>query len=155
MQIMTKHFGEIEIDENKVITFTEGLFGLLDYKKYVIVYDNEDNNAILSWLQSLDDSNIALPIINPLFLGIEYNPTVEDELLKDLGEYNENAFLIFCVAVIPEDIKKMTINRKAPIIIHTDTKKARQIIVENEDYEIKYPIYEHIIKIKEQLKAGE
>ena len=88
-------------------------------------------------------------------MGIEYNPTVEDELLKDLGEYNENAFLIFCVAVIPEDIKKMTINRKAPIIIHTDTKKARQIIVENEDYEIKYPIYEHIIKIKEQLKAGE
>lgn len=148
MQIQTKHFGTINIDENKIITFEDGLLGFTEYKKYTILFDETDKEPIISWLQSIEDKNIALPIINPLIIKPDYAPVVEDELLKSLGDNIDKSLLIFCVTVIPEKIENITTNLKAPIIVHTETKKGRQVMVENEEYIIRYPIYEHIKKLK-------
>ena len=53
---------------------------------------------------------------------------------------------------IPSDITKMTANLKAPIIINTVNRQAMQVIAENEDYLIKYNVYDAIERLK---KAGE
>jgi len=52
---------------------------------------------------------------------------------------------VFCTVTVPEDLTKMTINLKAPIIVNADTLKGVQLIADNEDYAVKYPIY-HILK---------
>ena len=93
-------------------------------------------------MQSLDEPVVALPVMNPLAIKEDYNPMVEDELLKPLGEMTpENTFVLVTVTV-PEDIKKITVNLKAPIVINVAERKAAQIIVEGA--EVKYPIYEMI-----------
>ncbi|TCT14017.1 flagellar assembly factor FliW [Natranaerovirga pectinivora] len=153
MIIESKHFGEVEIDQDKVLNFQHGLLGLTEYKNFTILYDSEDDHPIISWLQSTEEKDFALPIINPLLVLEDYNPTIEDELLTELGELKEENLLVFNVVVIPDDITKMTTNLKAPIVINTDTKKGRQVIVENEDYEIKFPLYKELKKFKG--KAGE
>ncbi len=57
-------------------------------------------------MQSLDEPVVALPVMNPLAIKEDYNPMVEDELLKPLGEMTpENTFVLVTVTV-PEDIKK-------------------------------------------------
>ena len=61
--------------------------------------------------------------------------------------------LIFTTLSIPSELTKMTANQKAPIIINAEGKKAMQVIVENEDYQVKFNAYEAIQKMKE--KAGE
>ncbi|TCK93381.1 flagellar assembly factor FliW [Natranaerovirga hydrolytica] len=155
MNIQTKHFGEVQISEDKIIHFPYGLLGLTEYKDFTVLYDNESEEPIISWLQSTEDKDFALPIINPITFFSEYAPMVEDELLKEMGELNEDNFLIFNVIVIPEEVEKMTVNLKAPIIVNLDTKKARQVIVDNEDYNARYPLYEHLKKIKEKAKVGE
>ena len=156
MLVKTKHFGEINVEDNKLLLFEDGLLGLTEYKKFVIVFDSEDNNPIISWLQSTEDKNIALPIVNPLFVEPNYAPIIEDELIKKLGEVDEELLLIFSVMVIPEDVKEMTANLMAPIIIHTETKKGCQIIAENKEYSIKYPIYDNIKDIYNcSIKDGE
>ena len=43
---------------------------------------------------------------------------------------------------VPSDLTKMTCNLKAPIIINTDTMKGIQLIADNEDYLVRYPIYD-------------
>ena len=48
---------------------------------------------------------------------------------------------MFCVLTVPADITKMTINLKAPIIVNADTLKGVQLIADNNDYEVRYPIY--------------
>lgn len=158
MKIETKFFGEIEIEREKILTFDHGLLGIENYKSFTIIYDSEEGDPIISWLQSTEDKNFALPIVNPLIIDSRYAPVVEDELLEGLGELDEDKILIFNILVIPEDVKKMTVNMKAPVIIHTETKKGQQIIVENEEYMVRYPVYEHIKKVKqlkEQKKGGE
>ena len=150
----TKFFGEIELDDDKVLEFPNGIIGFEEHKRYAIMYDEDnDNETRISWLQSLDEPLLALPIIDPLAIVPEYAPMIEDELLKALGNPADEELLFFLVLTVPSDMTKVTANMKAPIIIHAETKKGIQLIVENTDYPVKFNVYESVQKMKE--KAGE
>ncbi len=155
MKVKTKWFGEVEIDDEKIIMFDSGLIGFEDYKRYAIVYDIEKNkDAMIMWLQSLDDVALALPIIRPELICEDYDPIVEDELIQTLGEDIANAdLLVLVIATVPPDLTRMTCNLKAPIIINAGTRKAIQLIADNEEYQVRFPIYDVLNKKKE--KAGE
>ena len=149
MLIKTRCFGEIDLSEDKILTFDNGLLGFEDYKRYTILFNNEDGREqTISWLQSVEEETLAIPVINPLLVKEDYDPTVEDELLKSLGELNDDNLLVLLTMTIPADLEKMTANLKAPIIISADTKKGCQIIVENKDYEVRYKVYDILKKKK-------
>jgi flagellar assembly factor FliW len=150
MLVKTRHFGEVDLDESKVITFEDGIIGFEDCKRYTILYNNEEGgNSTISWLQSLDTPELALPVISPLSVLADYNPIVEDEVLQPLGNLTEENIIILLTLSVPSDITKMSANLKAPLVINADTKKGCQIIAENPDYVIKYNIYEQAKKCKE------
>ncbi len=149
MIIQTKHFGEIDLTEDKIITFENGIMGFENFKKFTLLYDCEkEDRPNISWLQSIDEKEMALPVVNPFFIKEDYNPVVDDELLKPLGDLDDENVAILLVMTIPSDIKKMTANLKAPIIVNSDTRKGCQIIVENEEYPIKYKVYDVIQNLK-------
>lgn len=146
MVVKTKFFGEVNLPEEKIITLDRGLIGLPDYKKFTILYDCEKEESTISWFQSVDEPTLALPIINPLLVKEDYNPVVEDELLKHLGELTDENLVILLTMTVPANVEEMSVNLKAPIIINSDTRKGAQIIAENDDYEVKYKIYDILNK---------
>ena len=165
MQINTKWFGTVEIDDAKVITFEKGLIGFEDCSRFAIVYETEDKKEKpIMWLQSLDEQALALPIIKPEYIVDEYAPDVEDELVYKLGENVRRNILKrmkktillpnhVSLMTVPSDLTKMTCNLKAPIIINTATMKAVQAVAANEDYVVRFPVYNLLKERKE--KAGE
>ena len=144
MQVDTRWFGTVDIDDNKIVTFDLGIIGFEDCKKFTLIYDVEKGDeAAIMWLQSLDEAALALPVMKPEYIMKGYDPVVEDEILNTLGENIQSANLaVFCTLTVPEDLTKMTINLKAPIIINADTMKGVQLIADNEDYAVRYPIYD-------------
>jgi flagellar assembly factor FliW len=144
MQVDTRWFGTVDIDDNKIVTFELGIIGFEDCKKFTLIYDVEKGDeAAIMWLQSLDEAALALPVMKPEYIMKGYDPVVEDEILNTLGEDIQSANLaVFCTLTVPEDLTKMTINLKAPIIINADTMKGVQLIADNEDYAVRYPIYD-------------
>ena len=149
MLVKTKHFGEIELEENKIITFDEGLIGFEDKKRYTILFNNESKSkGTISWLQSLDEPMLALPVVSPVVAMADYNPIVEDEVLAPLGELNDENLVILLTLTVPSDLTKMTVNLKAPIIINADTRKGCQAIAENSDYVVRYGIYKELKEVK-------
>ena len=115
--------------------------------------EKESENTIM-WLQSAEEPSLALPIIKPEIVKEDYDPIVEDELIKSLGEDIENAYLaVYVTITVPSDLTKMTCNLKAPIIVNMDTMKGTQLIAGNEDYQVRFPIYD-ILDAKKQ-KDGE
>ncbi len=150
MLVKTKYFGEIDLTDEKIITLERGLFGFEEYKRYTILYDcDKEGENNISWFQCVDNQALALPVINPLIVKEDYNPVVEDELLTGLGEITEENLVILLTMTVPSDIKEMSVNLKAPIIINADTRKGAQIIAENQDYEVKYKIYDVLNAKKE------
>lgn len=155
MFIKTKYFGEINLEEDKIIEFPQGIMGFEGYNKYTLLYDIEEGGKpMISWLQCVEEPDLAIPVMNPLFVKADYNPTVEDALLSLLGEINDENALVLVTITVPADKTKVTVNLKAPFVINSDTRKGCQIIVENNDYPVKYNIYEVIRKMKE-AKEGE
>lgn len=154
MKANTRIFGEIDIDDSKVITFVNGMVGFPDMKKFTLIYDEEKKNkGGIMWFQSLDEPEFAMPVMEPTVIMPEYNPTVNDELLRPLGELTSDNLYVLVTVTVPSDITKMTANMKGPIIINTDTLLANQIVVEN-DMQVRFPIYE-ILKARKEEKAGE
>ncbi len=147
MIINTRLFNEVEVDEEKKLTFPGGIIGFPDLQNFVLIHDEEKSDGSIRWMQSIEEPNFAMPVVDPLIILPDYNPQVEEDLLKKLGEYGEGDLLVLVTITVPHDLTKMTVNLKAPFVINTATKKACQIIVE--DYEVRFPIYEIFQKKKE------
>ena len=150
----TRLFGTVDIEDDKIIEFPMGIIGFENLKRFALIYDSDkEERSKISWLQSMDEPLMALPVINPIDIIEEYNPVIEDELMKIIGDPADADVLIFVTMSIPSDMTKITANLKAPVIINTVSRKAMQVIVENSEYVIKYNVYDAIERLK--AKAGE
>lgn len=153
MKITTRVFGEIEIDDSKIISFPSGIIGFPEMTDFALVYDEEKGkDTPIRWLQSLQEVEFAMPVMDPLLVAADYNPEVEDDHLIPLGEMNSEDTLVLVTVTVPKDLTKMSVNLQAPIVINADSKKAAQIIVNSEQYPVKYYIYDIL---KDRKKEGE
>lgn len=152
MKIKTKVFGEVTIDDDKVIHFPAGIIGFPDMTEFALIHDEEKGTGSIHWLQSLQESGFAMPVIDPLIVKPDYNPEIEDELLSGIGRLDPEEILVLVTVTVPSDLTKMSVNLRGPIIINAAEKKACQVIVEGDGYAVKYPIYEILNAGK---KAGE
>lgn len=141
MVVNTRLFGEIDVQDDKIINIDKGIIGFPDMKLFTLVFDSEKEEKNIGWFQSLDETAFAMPVIDPKKILDDYNPTIEDELLKPLGELTPDNTYVLVTVKVPSNIEDMTINLKAPIIINTDTLIGGQIIVED-DVEVRFPIYD-------------
>lgn len=141
MNIMTKTFGEITIDDEKIIQFPNGIIGFPDLTEFTLLHDEEKGAGSIHWLQSIQEPAFAMPVMDPLIVMPEYNPEIEDELLKNIGELQEGELLVLVTVTVPSDLTKMTVNLRGPIIINAAERKACQIIIEGDQYAVKFPIY--------------
>lgn len=126
------------LNDEKVITFVNGILGLEDYKKYVILDHPESD--IIKWVQSVDEPQIALPVVNPYCFYPDYAPEISDEDLKRLKISSAEEAVVLCVITISQDTNTVTVNLKAPIIINVSERLADQLIAENADYNIRQPL---------------
>ncbi|MDK2800252.1 MAG: flagellar assembly factor FliW [Clostridiales bacterium] len=145
MQLNTRHFGLIEIDENKIIDFPEGIPGFQDIKKFVIL-SSDDKGSPFQWLQAVDNPDLAFVVIDPRFFRPEYVVDVNDAEIEILNIQDPTNVLIYAIVVVPEDISKMTANLKAPVLINTENNRGKQIVMDKDDYKVKHYIMEELKK---------
>ena len=155
VEIDTRVFGKIAVEDEKIIRFEDGILGFPDLTDFTLIYDlDRGSDASIKWLQSIDEPGFALPVMNPELVMPGYTPRFDKSLIESLGDNLESDnILIFVTVTIPRnDVTKTTVNLKAPIIISVENRKAVQIITEGEAYSVKYAIYD---VLQAQKKAGE
>lgn len=141
MKLSTRHFGEIEIDESEIIYFNDGLLGFENIKEYVVI-PNPDSEVPFSWLQSVDEPGLAFVITSPFLFIKDYEFDIPDKVVKELELKDHKDIIIYSIAVVPENIEEMTLNLKGPIIVNRNNKSAKQIVLENNEYTLKYKIFD-------------
>lgn len=153
VEVNTNAFGKIAIEDDKVISFEQGILGFPDLKRFALIFNIEKGvESNIKWLQSLDEPNFAMPVMNPNIVMEDYEPMFDIELLEPLGnDLSPENLLMLVTVTVPKDITKITVNLKAPIIINAQECKAVQLISDNDAYAIKYSIYDKL----EAKKAGE
>ena len=152
--INTTRFGELFYSEEDVIVFPRGIPGFERSHNWAITGDEE---SVIKWIQSLDDAELALPITTPDIVMPEYNARIPDDDIELLGDIQSNDDLaLLSVVTIPQSAPwDMTINLRAPILINVKTRRAAQVIVLNEDYPLRHPIFSETIRADMKAKAKE
>ena len=146
MLLYTKHFGEIEYNPDRTITFPSGLPGFLDMRHFLLIENEEAQEGLFYWLQSIDDGELAFVLINLYLIMPDYSPQVDPEEIAEIGPLNSMQPEIYNIAVIPEDINEMRVNLKAPIYINPLTMMGMQVVVNNDNYKIRHYIFEELQK---------
>ena len=141
MQLNTKHFGLIDIGEDKIIQFPEGLPGFENVKRFALL-DKQQEDVPFQWLQAIDDPQIAFVVIDPFFIKEDYEVNVDDKEIEMLDIKDIRSVMVLSIVVIPENIKAMTANLRAPILINLNNRKGKQVVLEKIEYEVRYSILE-------------
>lgn len=139
MTVETSRFGAISMDEEDILTFPEGMLGFSKIHEYVLVERADD--SLFLWLQSIKKPTVAFPLLEPQIFEVSYKVDLEDEDRKLLGLQNLNHAKVFSIVTIPSDPTKMTANLKAPIVINLKNRKAKQVILHNQDHPIRKAIF--------------
>lgn len=123
---------------DKIITFKNGFLGLENYKKYILL--DHPGTDIIKWFQSVENSDIALPVINPVYFFPDYAPKISKTDLETIEIKSPEEALILCIITVPDDPKKITVNLKAPIVINFNKLLADQFVAENDEYKVRQPL---------------
>ena len=127
--------GEVEVDENTVITFDAGLPAFENCTRFKLFHDAERNTPSVFWLQSLDNPDVMFSVTDPAHLGVRYEINLSQEEVDSLAlEKQEDAIVLLAVyRDLPENesnlaLAQLRANVRNPLIINMVARKALQKI---------------------------
>ena len=121
------------------IIFNKGMLGLEKCKEFDLV--DLEGLEPYKILKSTENKEIGLVVASPFEVDLEYEVKIPEETLKNLQILSEEDVVIYTTINVNSDISKITTNLRAPIIINIKKALGEQIILNNEIYKIKHPIY--------------
>lgn len=139
MKIQTKYFGELEYDQDDVVTFPVGMFGFEDEHEYLLIPFEGSEETLLS-LQSTHTPGLSFVVMNPFSLTSEYTPELQSSELKALGVNESGELGYYVLFAVKQPISTSTVNLKCPIAINVNTRVARQVILETDRYEMRHAL---------------
>ena len=142
MKVNTTRFGELTVNNEDIINFSEGLLGFENLSKFFVV-DPGDNTLIL-WLQSIEDASVAFPIIEPKIFKPDYVAKLLPADMASIKLETISDAKIYSILTIPSDITTMSANLKAPIVINNVKKIAKQIVLQDNKLSVKYEMYKEL-----------
>ena len=85
-------------------------------------------------------------MVDPFKIKKDYDFDLKDEAVEYLGVKDASELMVFSIVVVPEDIKKISMNLKAPLIINRTNNKAAQIILDTDEYTVRHFILDELQK---------
>lgn len=139
MNIETKYHGEIRVIEKEIIHFAGGIPGFLTEKQFIILPLTDD--GIFFTMQSVNTPELAFVITNPFLFHKDYDFTLEDSVVKQLGIEKPEDVEVYNILTLQDPFQQSTINLQAPVVINRKNKQAKQVILNNENYKTKHPLF--------------
>lgn len=142
MILSTKYHGIKEYNESDIITFKKGLPGFEDLKRFILF--SVEENELFNILHSIENDEIGLVITSPFSIMKDYEFKISDEKIEELKITAPEDVLVLNTVTLSNKTENITTNLKAPIIINIKEKLGEQLILDNDKYEIKHPVFKNV-----------
>jgi len=139
MKIRTRFMGEVEIDEQEIIDFPEGIPGFEDSRKYVIL-DIPENDTF-KVLQNAEDEYVSFVVTEPWAFFESYDFDIPDEELMKINIRKEEQIAVLNIVTLSDDFEKSTVNLLAPVVINSEDRVGRQYVLNSGKYTTKHPLF--------------
>lgn len=137
----TRKFGEIEIDQHKVLTIVDGLPGFESYTRFALLEDPKTKP--FCWLQSVEEPNLALVVMDPFVFMPDYSIDLKSvKLSHRWNNISDQDLAIYVVINISDRGGETQIraNLIGPIIINVKTGEMVQVVFSDTRYSHQYNI---------------
>jgi flagellar assembly factor FliW len=147
-KIVSSRFGEIEYDEDKVITMPQGIIGFGGKRRFILLQPEE--GAIFFWLHSADDPGLAFVVTDPRHFIPDYHIELNESEREFLNLKDEGEIGVLAIVTVPEgNPRGITANMLAPVVLHYPTSRAWQLVLESAEYNIRHPLFSQADKGEE------
>ena len=139
-KIMTSRFGEIDVEDDAVIHFSAGIPAFEEEHEFLIIPYGEDGTYV--FLQSVKTPDLAFLMTMPLTFFPDYEFTIDDDVERELELTSPDDVLIYTVLTLSgKEIRDLTANLIAPIVINAKTRKGKQIVLDRSPYTRKHRLF--------------
>ena len=148
LKVTTSRFGEIEVDEEKIVHFQNGIPAFEDEHEFVVLpYDEE---SPYYFMQSVKSPDLAFLLTIPFLFFPDYSFEIDDATIQELDVKNYDKLLYYSMITIPNgSIRYMTANLLAPVVINIENMQAKQVVLDKSNYTTKHRLF------PEPAKRGE
>ncbi|MBQ5846931.1 MAG: flagellar assembly protein FliW [Selenomonadaceae bacterium] len=139
-KINTLRFGELEIEEQDVVRFADGIPAFEDEHEFVVLPYEEGTPYM--FLQSMMTPELAFLMTDPFVFFPDYSFELDDENMEKLAINSMDDVLVCTLISVPRSgVADMTTNLLAPVVINRHTMQARQIVLEKTQYTTKHRLF--------------
>ncbi|HYK88166.1 MAG TPA: flagellar assembly protein FliW [Acidobacteriota bacterium] len=139
MLIKTVNFGDLEIPEDRIIEFSEGLPGFPRIHQFAVLELEEVKP--FQYLQALGEPPISLLVINPFLIDSQYAFQLSSMDMEEIQATQSGDLMVCAVAAIPENPEEATVNLMAPIVINEKARRGKQVIMLDTKYSLRHPLF--------------
>lgn len=141
MRVDTTRFGQLEtleLPDHAILTLPRGLYGFEAHRDFAII--EEARYLPFRWLQALDDPCLRFVLLPPALVDPRYAPELSpsDRALLELAP--DERYDLYAIVVVPPDLRAMTANLKAPLVVNPRRRLALQVILSDERYSLRHPV---------------
>jgi flagellar assembly factor FliW len=146
---MTTRFGEVDIDDDKIIKIPESILGFTE-KRFILLLP--DNSGQFFWLQSVDNPALAFVVTDPVLLIQDYEVKLTSAEYKKLKLTPESEVILLSLVTMAQNVMDITINLQGPIVVNPEKMSAKQIVLEDGKYKTKHPLFANPDLLEPPLK---
>lgn len=117
--------------------FEEGIPAFAHLRFFHLV--KEESSSPIFSLLSLEDENISFWLVDPFSFFKEYEFTLKDQYKDTLKIEDDTQVIVLNIATVRPN-NEITVNLKAPIVINLDNKMAKQVILEDDRFQLRQPL---------------
>lgn len=139
MKVETKYHGEIEVNEQDVLSFPNGIPGFLEEKEFVLFPFADDTPFYM--LQSTKNQSLGFVVTNPLLFFKDYDFTIPDQVVEQLKIESEKDIAVYSILTVQDPFEKSTTNLQGPVLINPKKQLGRQIILQDPNYQTKHALF--------------
>lgn len=153
MKYPTSRFGKIDFEEEDILFLPKGILGFSQLSKYVIVEKSEYDP--FKWLQSVEDPDVALVIVDPTLFFPNYKLEVNEKELEELNFQQMKELISYVIVTVPSDPSQMSADLLGPVVINSKKRIAKQVVMSSGLYTTKHYILDELKKLLKRKRLAE
>ncbi len=136
MIIQTSRFGELEVDEARLLVFGDGLLGFPDQRQYALVQTGQGSGFY--WLQAVEEPDLAFVVCDPRLFVADYQVPVKLEELQGIELTEPEKAQVFVIVNKVNGL--LTGNFQGPLVVNVDNRRGRQLVLSDKRYSTRHPL---------------
>ncbi|MEC8320774.1 MAG: flagellar assembly protein FliW [Planctomycetota bacterium] len=136
MNLETTRFGNVEIEDDRVITFPSGMLGFSSYSKFVLL--QPDEQGVFFWLQSTEAPDLAFVVTDPALWIPDYQANIRKDQMEELGMSELAEAQVLVIVNKRDDV--ITSNLQGPLVVNVQGRTGMQLVLADKRWSTRHEL---------------